>query len=132
MKSTQLVRPGRVIAALLAVFALGAVAAASAQAAPTKGPLWKVNGKALEANETREVTARAFEGTKNPPRFEAELLGTRITIECELAKAAPGSYLAGGAPATSRGVAEFSDCAVVNNGGGCKVKRTDQNGTGQK
>jgi hypothetical protein len=121
MKSTRLVRLGRLAAAFLAVFALGAVAVASAQAGPTEGPFWKVNGKRLSANETREVTVKAFEGTKNPLTLEAELLGIKAKIECKLASVAKGSFLAGGAPATSRGVAEFSDCTVVNNGEGCKV-----------
>ena len=122
MQSIRLVRSGRLTAALLTVLALGAVAAASAQAAPTEGPFWKVGGKRLNANETREVTGKVFEGTKNPLVLEAELLKVKSKVECRLAKAAPGSFLAGGAPATGRGVAEFSDCEVVNNGSGCKVK----------
>jgi hypothetical protein len=122
MKSTRLVRLGRVTAALLAVFALGAVAVASAQAAPTEGPFWTVNGHRLKANETREVTGKVYEGTKNPLKLEATLLGITAKVECELAKAAPGSYLAGGAPATSREISEFSDCTVTNNGEGCKAK----------
>ncbi len=121
MKSTRLVRLGRVMAALLAVFALGAVAVASAQAAPTEGPFWKVNGKRLSANETKEITEKAYEGTKNPIKLEAELLGIKAKIECKLASVAKGSYLSGGAPATSRTVAEFADCETVNFGSGCKV-----------
>jgi hypothetical protein len=121
MKSTRLVRLGRLTAALLAVFALGAAAVASAQAAPTEGPFWKVNGKRLKANETREITIKAFEGTKNPLKLEAELLGVKAKIECKLASVAKGSFLAGGAPATAREIPEFSDCEMFNNGSGCKV-----------
>jgi hypothetical protein len=122
MKSSRLARLGRLVVALLSILALGAVVVASAQAAPTEGPFWKVGGKRLNANETREITVKAFEGTKNPIVLEAELLKIKAKIECKLAKVASGSFFAGGAPATSREVAEFSDCEVVNNGSGCKVK----------
>lgn len=122
MKSSRLARLGRLLVALLSVFALGAVVVASAQAAPTEGPFWKVGGKTLKANETREITVKSFEGTKSPIVLEAELLGIKAKVECELASVAKGSFFAGGAPATSREVAEFSDCKVVNNGEGCKVK----------
>jgi hypothetical protein len=122
MKSSRLARLGRLLVALLAMLALGAVGVASAQAAITEGPFWKVNGKRLNANETREITVRAFEGTKNPIKLEAELLKIKATVECKLASVAPGSFFAGGAPATSREIAEFSDCEVKNNGSGCKVK----------
>lgn len=122
MKSIRLVRPSRIAVALLAVSALGAVAVASAQAAPTEGPFWKINGARLDANETREITVKAFEGTKNPLKLEAELLGIRAKIECGLASVAKGSFLAGGAPATSREILEFSFCTAINVGEGCKVK----------
>jgi hypothetical protein len=122
MKSSRLARLGRLLVALLSVFALGAVVVASAQAAPTEGPFWKVNGKRLNANETRAITVKSFEGTKNPIKLEATLLGITAKVECKLAKVGAGSFFAGGAPGTSREVAEFSDCEVVNNGTGCKVK----------
>lgn len=122
MKSSRLVRLGRLLAALFAVLALGVVVIASAQAAPTEGPIWKVNGKPLNTNETREITVKAFEGTKNPIKLEATLLGITAKVECKLAKVAPGSFLAGGAPGTSREVAEFSDCTTTNTGKECKVK----------
>jgi hypothetical protein len=122
MKSSRLARLGRLLVALLSVFALGAVVVASAQAAPTEGPFWKVNSSRLKANETREITVKAFEGTKNPIVLEAELLKLKAKVECKLASVAKGSFFAGGAPATSREIAEFSDCEVVNNGSGCKVK----------
>ncbi len=121
MKSTRLVRLGRVMAALSALLVLGAVAVASAQASPTEGPFWKVDGSRLKANETREITVKAFEGTKDPLTLEAELLGIKAKIECKLASVAKGSYLAGGAPATSREISEFSDCQITNVGSGCKV-----------
>ncbi len=122
MKSSRLARLGRLLVALLSVFALGAVVVASAQAAPTEGPFWKVGGKKLNANETREITVKAFEGTTNPIKLEATLLGLTAKVECKEASVAKGSFFAGGAPATSKEIAEFSNCTVVNDGEGCKVK----------
>jgi hypothetical protein len=122
MKSSRLARLGRLLVALLSVFALGAVVVASAQAVPTEGPFWKVGGNRLKANETREITVKAFEGTTNPIKLEAELFGIKAKVECQDASVAKGSFFAGGAPATSREIAEFSVCKVVNNGEGCKVK----------
>jgi hypothetical protein len=121
MKSSRLARLGHLLTALLAVFAFGAIAASSAQAI-TEGPFWTVEGKALGKNETREITIKAYEGTAHPIVLEAELLGIKAKVECHLASVVKGGYLAGGSPGTTEEVATFSDCTVVNNGSGCKVK----------
>jgi hypothetical protein len=121
MRSNRLPRVGRLLIALLALCAFGAIAAASAQAA-TEGPFWKVGGRELEENETREITARAYEGTIDPIRLEAELLGLKAKVECHLASLAKGAFIAGGVPGTTEGIAEFSDCTAVNVGQGCEVE----------
>jgi hypothetical protein len=120
MEPSRLRQVGRLLLVLLVVFALGTITVSAAQAA-TEGPFWRVEGRKLEKNETREITARAYEGTKNPIKLEAELLGVKTKIECKLAGAAKGSFYAGGVPGTGELIAELSDCTVVNNGSGCKV-----------
>ncbi len=57
MQSTRLTRVGRLLLVLLMVFAFSAVTAAVAQA--EGAPRWKVEGKVLGKNETREITAKA-------------------------------------------------------------------------
>jgi hypothetical protein len=121
MQSSRLARLGRLLVALLAMFAFGVITAATA-AAETRGPFWTVEGRKLEANETSEIAVKAYEGTKNPIKLEAELLGIKAKVECKLAKVAPGGYIAGGVPGTAEEFAEFSDCETINNGSGCKVK----------
>ncbi len=121
MKSSRLGRAGRLLVALLAVFALSAVVVASAQAV-TEGPVWRINGKTLKAGEEKQFTVKAYEGTKNPIVLEGEIVKVKSKVECHLAKVAEGAVLVGGAPGTSKEVAEFSDCTVVNNGKECKVK----------
>lgn len=121
MKLSRLARLSHLLVAMLAVFAVGAITAASA-AAETKGPFWTVEGgRKLEANQTREITVRAYEGTKNPIRLESELLGVKGIVSCHLASVAKGSFLAGGVPGTANETAEFSDCTTEKNGEGCKV-----------
>jgi hypothetical protein len=122
MQSSRSARLGRLLAALLAVFAFGTITAASASAEETKGPSWTINGSKLPANETRLFTIRAYEGTTSPVALEAELLGVKLKIECHLTTVAPGAILIGGAPGTGEGSPELSDCTTVNNGTGCKVK----------
>jgi hypothetical protein len=125
MKSSRLARPSCLLVAMLAVFAFGAITAASAAAAVvegTKGPVWTVEGKELKTNETVEITVKAYEGTKNPIKLEATLAGVTAKVECELASVAKGAFLAGGAPGTANETAEFKDCTTTNTGSGCKVR----------
>jgi hypothetical protein len=120
MKSSRLTRLKHLLVAMLAVFAFGAITAASA-AAETKGPFWTVEKAKLEKNETREIFVKAYEGTASPIRLEAELLTVKAKVECHLASVAKGSFIAGGVPGTAHEVAEFKDCTTTNNGAECKV-----------
>jgi hypothetical protein len=120
MKLSRLFQISRLLTALLTVLALSGVATASAEAA-TEGPFWTVEGNKLEKNETREVAVKSFEGTTNPVRLEAELLGIKVKIECHLATFAKGGFIAGGSPGTTEAFSEFSDCTTTNLGSGCKV-----------
>jgi hypothetical protein len=121
MKPSRLLRTGHLLTVMLALIAFSVIATGSAQAA-TEGPFWTVEGKKLSTNETREVTGKAFEGTSNPLILESEILSLKGKIECHLAGVAKGAFIAGGSPGTGEGVAELSDCTVVNNGKECKVK----------
>jgi hypothetical protein len=118
---------GRLVMALLAVFAFGAIVATAAQAA-TEGPFWTVEGTSgkqekLNTNETREITIKAVGSIT----LEAELLTVKAKVICPTARVSKGSYLAGGVPGTSREVAEFTGepgrkCTVINNGSNCSVE----------
>jgi hypothetical protein len=117
MYSSRLGQVGRLLVALLMVFAFGAIVASAAEA--VTAPFWTVEEsgvkKRLFKNETREITVRSYEGTKTPIVLEAELKGGKIPIECHLASVAKGSFLAGsnvGEPGSSEEVAEFKDCKV--------------------
>lgn len=124
MKISRLSRALHVLAALLTVSACSLTAATVAQASE-EAPFWSVEGKRLHLDETREITVKAYDGTKEPVTVEAELLGIKAKVECESADVAKGSFLAGasaGEPGLIEETEEFSDCKVVNNGEGCKVK----------
>jgi hypothetical protein len=114
MKLGGLALIGRLVMALLAVFAFGAIAATAAQA--EEAPHWFVEGKALETNKTREITTKAYNGTKEPITLSGEIKGAKATVECKLAKTAKGGFLAGGEPGTAEFTSEFSDCTQTGNG----------------
>jgi hypothetical protein len=126
MPTSRLNRIRSLMMALLAVFAFGAITAAAAQAA-TEGPFWTVEGAKLNTNETREITIKAVGSIT----LEGQALGglAKVNITCPTATVQKGSYLAGGAPGTSKEVVEFSGepgssgrkCAVTGNGNGCTV-----------
>jgi hypothetical protein len=117
---------GRLVMALLAVFAFGAIAASVAQA--EEAPHWQVEGKVLKANETRLITIKAYEGTAKPITLESEIktIKAKVKITCLLATAAKGAFLAGGEPGTGELTSEFLDCKQEGNGvSPCKlVKET--------
>ncbi|HEV3323276.1 MAG TPA: hypothetical protein VG147_13925 [Solirubrobacteraceae bacterium] len=111
------------MAALLAVLIFGAVVATAAQAEEGEAPSWIVEGKRLEKNETREIVIKAFHGTKEPITLTEEG-GGELKVECELAKAQKGAFIAGsvaGEPGTSEATSELSDCTTTHDGTGCKV-----------
>jgi hypothetical protein len=120
MDSSRLGLLGRLVLVLLAVLAFSAIAATTAAQAE-EAPRWRVNGSTLLKNETREITIKLFE-TKNPVVLTSS---AGVSVECLLAKVAPGAFLAGsepGEPGTSEAVSEFSDCKTTGNGTGCAVK----------
>lgn len=95
-------------AALVAAIVTGGVATASAFA---EGPLWVVNGKKLEAGETRKAEGK---GTLT---FVASTL---LKIEC--GKLTEKMEVIGGDPGTDEDILEYSECTVVVPAG-CKVKQ---------
>jgi len=117
MRSSRLGLVGRLVVALLAVFALGAVVASAAWA--EEAPHWTIEGTALKKNETREIKAEAVNGGLT---LGIAALGTNI--HCNKAKVATGAVLAGGEPGTSNSVSEFEECTQTGNGSptACEVK----------
>jgi hypothetical protein len=109
------------LAALLAAFAFGAVAAAPAQA--EEAPFWTVpktegskETKRLAAGETRYVTAKSYKTTT--------LEGSGVTTTCPTVTLQEGVLLGSnaGEPGTSVEVIEFSGgCTQTGNGTSCKV-----------
>jgi hypothetical protein len=98
--------------ALLAVFALGVVAASAAQA--EEAPYFTVTGTRLAAGETR------FFSSKAASNFVLTGNGG-IVVTCTSTSVSPGSVLLGsnvGEPGTSDEVASFSSCKVEGDGTG--------------
>jgi hypothetical protein len=94
--------------ALLAVFALGAIAASAAQA--EEAPYWTVNGTRLEAGQTRFIT------TKESKPFV--LGGDGLTITCTETNVLPHGVLLGsnaGEPGTDDETASFKVCKAEGN-----------------
>ncbi len=115
MRISRLGLVGRVVLALLAVFAFGVVAATAAQA--EKAARWTVEGKILGAGETKEITAKA-DGA-----ITLSVPNAATTITCTETKVAAGAKLIGsaeGEPGTTESVNEFSKCTVKGNGSACK------------
>jgi hypothetical protein len=114
----------RLVLALLAVFAFGAVAAASAQAVEEEAPFWVIEGTRLGAGETHYITAKISneEGTEAGASFV--LTAEKKSIKCTGLKLKEGVLLgsAAGNPGTNDEVIEFTKCTVEGNGEGCKVK----------
>lgn len=118
----QINRARLMLAALLAVFVFGAVAAAVAQA--EEAPFWTVpksegsnETKRLAAGETRYITGKAY----NKFTFESPTLG--IAVSCEVLKMREGVLLGSnaGEPGTAEGILVLEKCTVTGNGGACKI-----------
>lgn len=125
MQSSRLGLATRLLVAVMAVLAFGAITAVAAEAAAA--PFWTVEEggvvKRLGKGQTREITVKDYKS--EPIKLEAELLGATATVECTAASLGAGSELIGSEgnePATSKEVAKFEKCAVKNNGSKCKVK----------
>ena len=103
--------------ALVALFALGAIAATSAMAAPEH--IYKVEGKKLEAGEKEEITSKAktefvLKGT-GP-------LGIKSETKCKKLKlnAAEKPVITGGTPGKSeKEKIEFEECTATVGGSKC-------------
>jgi len=94
--------------ALLAVFALGAVASTVAQA--SEAPYYGVESKRLGAGETKEVTLKQT--------AEYTLTAGTAVITCEKSGANNSIIIgsAAGEPGTSSGTVTYSGCTIANNG----------------
>jgi len=129
MDSSRLSTAGRLLLALLAVFALGTIVASAARAEEAHGSLrWKVEGKELGKNETREITITRWSANPAiPTPVVIEPIEGTIKVKCEIVSTAKGtSFLTNeSVGATSKAVAslepEFSKCLVTGNGESCKV-----------
>ncbi len=113
---SRLNRIAHVMAALLAVFAFGAVMASVAQAEETKGPSWSVEGKRLGAGETKGISAKAV-GNQT-------LEAGGITITCTALEAKSGqiSGTAENESGKNGGTLRYSGCTVAGNGTKCAVE----------
>jgi hypothetical protein len=102
--------------ALLAVLALGAVVASSAQAI-SPAPYWTINGTRLVAGKTHNVTARAAK----PFVLNTPELG--IKIECSKLGVEKGVLLGSneGEPGKDNEIVTFSGCNTTGNGSPCAV-----------
>jgi hypothetical protein len=95
---------------LLAMFALGAVAASAAQA--EEAPFWTVGGTRLEKGQTRFITAKEV--------APFVLAGGGLTIKCTATEILPYGVLLGsepGEPGTDDETVTFKTCTVKGNEG---------------
>jgi hypothetical protein len=101
--------------ALLAVLALGAMVAATAQAEPA--PYFTVNGTRLVAGKTHNVTGRAIAS------FILHTPEQGVTIECSNLGVEKGVLLGSneGEPGKDNEITTFSGCTVAGNGSPCSV-----------
>ncbi len=101
---------------LLAIIALGALAATAAQA--EEAPFWTVAGSRLKASQTRNITAKAFSANLTFSTPEAG-----ITLTCKKLKLNVGVILGSekGESGKNNGVIEFNECSVSGNGAACTL-----------
>jgi hypothetical protein len=104
---------------LLAVFALGAVAASAAQA--EEGPFWTVNGSRLKAGQTRFITAKEVS--------PFVLSGGGIVVTCTETNILPRGALLGSEP-NEHGkinlISTFKNCKVEGNGSGSECGKVTE------
>jgi hypothetical protein len=107
--------------ALLAVFALGAVAASAAWA--EEAPFWTVGGTRLEEGQTRFVTLKEVK----PIVLGSSSLGLSIT--CNEASFLPHAVLLGsepGEPGTNDEILTLKSCKVEGNGSGAECEKVTE------
>jgi hypothetical protein len=106
------------LASMLLVFAVGAIAAASASAEEPEHQLrWKVAGKVLAKGASAEIEAKAYKGSIT---LEAE----KIKVSCTTIKVAKGATISNGGEeesAIGELTDELSSCTTEGGGEGCKV-----------
>jgi len=97
--------------ALVAVFAMGAIFAASASA--TSAPWWAINGTRLAEGKTHNIQAKAVTAFV----LSTALVG--VKIECKKLKLKEGVLLGSSEtnPGTDNEVVEFSECALKEGNG---------------
>ncbi len=123
MSSNRLGLAGCLVAALLATLALSAITASAAHA--EEAPHWVVAEKSLKENESRLLTVKAYNGTKEPITLEGETSSGVVKVECTLVIPINGAKLIGGEPGTVEFFVELSHCTQKGNGvEPCKVAET--------
>jgi hypothetical protein len=108
--------------ALVAVFAMSAVAAASALA--VNGPYYKVAGARLGSGSTHPVKVKASVEYK----LKGTIFGVTVTTKCKSLTLNPGAVIVGSAVGTagsSKEILEYGECSVENNGSSCKVEKSE-------
>ena len=108
------------MAALLAVFAFGAVMASVAQAEETKGPFWTVAGTRLGTGETKGLVVKAF--------TESKLTAGGVVVSCKKMEAKSGQISGAGLGESGKGGGSlrYSECEVTGNGASCKAEKGEE------
>ncbi len=106
-----------VFVTMLAVLALGAVAASAAQAAE-ESPFFKVAGARLAAGVSKEVKAT----TKASQPFEISTEWGHVQCSAGFASGAKLLGSNAGEPGTGEVTLTFSGCQILGNRAGCKVE----------
>ncbi len=110
--------------ALLALFALGGVAASAAQA-EEEAPFWSIEAARLKAAEFEPFTLRSEEGGLTRTKKFTLTSEAGEVVTCTKQTLAVGAKLIGsgvGNPGTSEETFQFSGCTVEKNGAGCTVE----------
>ncbi len=105
--------------ALVAVFALSAVAVATASALPSH--VYRVEGAKLEAGKTKEITSKVKAGSEFV--LKGTQLGIKSVTKCKKIKlnAAEKPVIVGGEPGTSeKEKIEFEECTATVGGSKCE------------
>jgi hypothetical protein len=112
---------------LLAVFALGAVAASAAQA--EEAPFWSIAGTRLAAGKTHFITAKVYKEGEAGRELKLTTPKLGITIACTgLSFPFETGVILGSAaetPGTNNEVAHFTNCTVSGNGEKCNVENKE-------
>jgi hypothetical protein len=112
---------------LLAVFALGAVAASTAQA--EEAPFWSIEGTRLAAGETHFISAKVYREGEEGHELKLITPEEGITVSCAgLTLPFQTGVILGSAaetPGTNGEVVRFTHCTVTGNGEKCTVENKE-------